>query len=63
MEVKGEKQKVEETKMVKKNESFVQLSAGLDVDWTSAKYATRIKRMSVGYFIMQGKFILNYHVK
>uniref|UniRef100_A0A2P2HZY8 SUMO-activating enzyme subunit 1 n=2 Tax=Hirondellea gigas TaxID=1518452 RepID=A0A2P2HZY8_9CRUS len=53
VEVNGEKQKVEGVKMNKKSESFVSLSAGLEVDWTNNKYASRLKRISSGYFIMQ----------
>ncbi|KAA0198256.1 hypothetical protein HAZT_HAZT009691 [Hyalella azteca] len=57
--VNGEKQKTEETKMVKRNESFLQLSAALDVDWTSPKYSSRLKRISAGYFIMH--VLLEFH--
>lgn len=53
VEVNGEKQKMEETKMVKKCDSFVSLSAGLDIDWTNQKYASRLKRINSGYFMMQ----------
>jgi len=53
VEVNGKKEKMEETKMTKKTESFVPLSDALDVDWTSQDYAKMIKRMSVGYFVLQ----------
>ncbi|XP_042225721.1 SUMO-activating enzyme subunit 1-like [Homarus americanus] len=48
----GKKQTVEETKMVKHKESFVSLNQALDIDWTSKKYASQLRRTSQTYFIM-----------
>ncbi|XP_069194852.1 SUMO-activating enzyme subunit 1 [Procambarus clarkii] len=52
IEQDGKKQTVEETKMVKHTETFVPLSQALDVDWSSKKYASQLKRTSPAYFIM-----------
>ena len=53
----SEEKIVEETKMVEKNEEFIPLSEALDVDWTSQKYAMRLKRVSPSYFMMLCKYI------
>lgn len=55
IEQNGKKQIVEETKFVKRTENFVPLSQALDVDWTSKKYASQLRRTSPAYFIMQSK--------
>ncbi|ROT64429.1 SUMO-activating enzyme subunit 1 [Penaeus vannamei] len=52
VEQDGKKQTVEETKMVKRTENFVPLSQALDVDWTTTKYASQLRRTSSTYFIM-----------
>ncbi|MCL4121462.1 UNVERIFIED_CONTAM: hypothetical protein GTU68_047624, partial [Idotea baltica] len=46
------KQVTEETKMVKKTESFIPYSVAMDIDWTSPKYSSRLKRLSPSVFIL-----------
>lgn len=53
IEDNGKKQIVEDTKFVKRTEHFVPLSQALDIDWTSKKYASQLRRTSPAYFIMQ----------
>lgn len=53
IEHNGKKQIVEETKLVKQTETFIPLSQALDVDWTSKKYVSQLRRVSPAYFIMQ----------
>ncbi|XP_076065036.1 SUMO1 activating enzyme subunit 1 [Oratosquilla oratoria] len=48
----GQKHIVEETKMVRRTESFVPMSQALQVDWTSNKYASRLRRTTESYFMM-----------
>ncbi|KAG0718887.1 SUMO-activating enzyme subunit 1 [Chionoecetes opilio] len=60
VEHNGKKQIVEETKLVKQTETFVPLSQALDVDWTSKKYVSQLRRMSPAYFIMQTGFVRGY---
>lgn len=50
----GKKQIAEETKMVKRQDSFIPYSVACDVDWTDAKYASRLKRASPSIFILNG---------
>lgn len=42
---------------MKRTEHFVPLSQALDIDWTSKKYASQLRRTSPAYFIMQSKTI------
>ncbi|XP_068241508.1 SUMO-activating enzyme subunit 1 [Palaemon carinicauda] len=53
VEVPGQSQTVEETRIVRREESFIPLSQALDVDWTTPKYASQLRRTSPAYFIMQ----------
>ncbi|KAK7015846.1 SUMO-activating enzyme subunit 1 [Halocaridina rubra] len=53
VEVPGQDQPVEETKIVRRVESFVPITQALEVDWTSPEYNKRLKRTSPSYFIMQ----------
>ncbi|KAK4306272.1 hypothetical protein Pmani_021894 [Petrolisthes manimaculis] len=48
----GKTQTNETTKMVKRVETFYPLSQALDVDWTTKKYASQLRRVSPAYFIM-----------
>lgn len=52
IEQDGKKQTIEETKMVKRTESYFPISQALDVDWTSSKYVSQLRRTSPAYFIM-----------
>lgn len=52
VEQEGKKQTIEETKMVKRTESFIPLCQALDADWTSNKYASQLRKISPAYFIM-----------
>ncbi|KAB7495258.1 SUMO-activating enzyme subunit 1 [Armadillidium nasatum] len=47
-----EKESSEETKMVKRQESFIPFSTAIDIDWTSQKYGTRLKRTTPSLFIL-----------
>lgn len=51
--IPGQSRPVEETKTIRRVESFVPLSQALEVDWTTPKYASQLRRTSSAYFIMQ----------